>query len=132
MLDSVKGRTYSWVLAVEPEEVWSRSRLFEKPGHAEIRSPARYALERQALILVGGAGRMWSEDPRIQHRWVDLALQMRIELISNIGRQNWPLRSGQESQGQTKRKDICPTKYNSRRHHHGVQVGRLAQHCLCK
>lgn len=33
---------------------------------------------------------MWSEDPRVQHRWVDLAFQMKIELRSNMGRQNWP------------------------------------------
>lgn len=61
-------------------------------GHAEVRLPARYDLERQAQILVGGAGQMWSEDPRVQHRWVDLAFQMKIELRSNMGRQNWPER----------------------------------------
>lgn len=27
---------------------------------------------------------MWSEDPRVQHRWVDLAFQMWIELRSNM------------------------------------------------
>lgn len=35
---------------------------------------------------------MWSEDPGVQHRWVDLAFQMRIVLRSNMGRQNWPER----------------------------------------